>query len=108
MRHAPCEPPFPHIGIGQDDDWVRANFTNATDILAVGCADWVDAQVGVDLEDDVACGTVAVLQSEDGVLALVGIDGFVGDVYEETATGFACVSAGANWRISSTDPDRET
>ena len=45
----PYEIPFPHVGIGQDDDWVRANFTNATDILAVGYADWVDVQVGVDL-----------------------------------------------------------
>ena len=43
------EPPFPHVGIGQDDDWVRANFTNAADILSVGYANWVDAQVGVDL-----------------------------------------------------------
>ena len=45
------EPPFPHVGIGQDDDWVRANFTNATDILAVGYANWVDEQVGVNLEN---------------------------------------------------------
>ena len=51
MRHAPYEIPFPHVGIGQDEDWVRANFTNATDILAVGYANWVDTQVGVDLEN---------------------------------------------------------
>ena len=28
--------PFPHDGFGQDDEWVSANFTNATEILAVG------------------------------------------------------------------------
>ena len=38
--------PFPHDGFGQDDEWVTANFTNATEILAVGYPQWVDAQVG--------------------------------------------------------------
>ena len=38
--------PFPHSGFGQDDEWVTANFTNATEILAVGYPQWVDAQVG--------------------------------------------------------------
>ena len=38
--------PFPHCGFGQDDEWVTANFTNATEILAVGYPQWVDAQVG--------------------------------------------------------------
>ena len=38
--------PFPHDGFGQDDEWVAANFTNATEILAMGYAAWVDAQVG--------------------------------------------------------------
>ena len=38
--------PFPHNGFGQDDEWVAANFTNATEILAVGYQQWVDAQVG--------------------------------------------------------------
>ena len=38
--------PFPHDGFGQDDEWVSANFTNATEILAVGYPQWVDAQVG--------------------------------------------------------------
>ena len=47
----PREIPFPHDGFGQDDDWVRANFTNADEILSVGYADWVDGQVGVDLEN---------------------------------------------------------
>lgn len=38
--------PFAHNGFGQDDDWVRANFINAEEILAVGYANWVDEQVG--------------------------------------------------------------
>ena len=38
--------PFPHDGFGQDAEWVTANFTNATEILAVGYPQWVDAQVG--------------------------------------------------------------
>jgi len=38
--------PFPHSGFGQDDEWVTANFTNATEILAVGYPQWVDTQVG--------------------------------------------------------------
>ncbi len=42
----PRELPFPHDGFGQDDEWVAANFTNATEILAVGYSQWVDAQVG--------------------------------------------------------------
>lgn len=36
---------------GQSDDWVRANFTNAEEILAVGYAEWVDEQVGIGLEN---------------------------------------------------------
>ena len=38
--------PFPHDGFGQDAEWVAANFTNATEILAAGYPEWVDAQVG--------------------------------------------------------------
>ena len=38
--------PFPHNGFGQDDEWVAANFTNATEIISVGYLQWVDAQVG--------------------------------------------------------------
>ena len=41
--------PFPHSGFGQDDEWVTAHFTNATEILAVGYPQWVDAQVGESL-----------------------------------------------------------
>ena len=44
--YLPRELPFQHNGFGQDDEWVAANFTNATEILAVGYPQWVDAQVG--------------------------------------------------------------
>ena len=36
---------------GQSEAWVRANFTNAEEILSVGYPQWVDAQVGVGLEN---------------------------------------------------------
>ena len=44
--HLPRILPFPHNGFGQDAEWVTANFTNATEIFAVGYPQWVDAQVG--------------------------------------------------------------
>jgi len=44
--HFPRVLPFAHDGFGQDDEWVAANFTNATEILAMGYPQWVDAQVG--------------------------------------------------------------
>ena len=47
--YLPRELPFEHHGFGQDDEWVAANFTNATEILAVGYPQWVDAQVGTGL-----------------------------------------------------------
>ena len=37
----PRELPFPRDGYGQDDEWVTANFTNATEILAQGYTNWV-------------------------------------------------------------------
>ena len=40
--HLPRELPFEHHGFGQDGEWVAANFTNATGILAVGYPQWVD------------------------------------------------------------------
>ena len=43
----PYDIPFEHDGFGQDDDWVRANFTNAEEIISIGYASWVDQQVGV-------------------------------------------------------------
>jgi len=45
--------PFPHSGFGQDDEWVTANFTNATEILAVGYPQWVDVQVGEGLTNGI-------------------------------------------------------
>ena len=44
--HLPRELPFPHSGFGQDAEWVTANFTNATEILAIGYPQWVDVQIG--------------------------------------------------------------
>ena len=38
--------PFPHVGFGQDGEWVSANFSNATVILAMGYTNWVDEVVG--------------------------------------------------------------
>ena len=45
------ELPFAHVGFGQDAEWVAASFTNATEILAMGYTQWVDAQVGSGLEN---------------------------------------------------------
>ena len=45
----PREIPFAHDGFGQNESWVRANFTNSEEILSVGYANWVDAQVGYNL-----------------------------------------------------------
>ena len=52
--------PFPHSGFGQDDEWVTANFTNATEILAVGYPQWIDAQVGEGLTNGLYKLTVSV------------------------------------------------
>ena len=52
--------PFAHNGFGQDDEWVAANFTNATEILAVGYPQWVDAQVGEGLTNGLYKLTVNV------------------------------------------------
>ena len=49
QRTFPRELPFAHDGFGQDAEWVSANFTNATEILSVGYAQWVDEQVGIGL-----------------------------------------------------------
>ncbi len=52
--------PFPHDGFGQDEEWIAANFTNATEILAVGYPQWVDAQVGENLTNGLYKFTVTV------------------------------------------------
>ena len=54
------ELPFPHNGFGQDDEWVAANFTNATEILSVGYPQWVNAQVGEGLTNGLYKLTVSV------------------------------------------------
>ena len=55
--------PFRHDGFGQDDEWVRANFTNATEILSIGYREWVDEQVGVGLENGLYKLTVTVSEN---------------------------------------------
>ena len=52
--------PFPRDGFGQDEEWIAANFTNATEILAVGYPQWVDAQVGENLTNGLYKFTVTV------------------------------------------------
>lgn len=52
--------PFPHDGFGQDAEWVSENFTNATEILALGYPQWVDAQVGENLTNGLYKFTVTV------------------------------------------------
>lgn len=59
-KYFPRELPFDHEGFGQDDEWVEANFTNATDILSLGYAAWVDAQVGEGLTNGLYKLTVTV------------------------------------------------
>ena len=40
--------PFAHAGYGQDEDWVRANFTNADEIVSLGYSDWAEDRIGID------------------------------------------------------------
>lgn len=47
-RVIPYDIPFFHNGFGQDDDWVRANFSNANEILYVGYRSWAESQIGYD------------------------------------------------------------
>ena len=60
QRTLPRELPFAHDDFGQDEEWVRANFTNATEILSCGYAKWVDEQVGVGLTNGLYKLTVTV------------------------------------------------
>ena len=60
VQTIPRELPFAHDGFGQDAEWVRANFTNAADILSCGYAQWVDEQVGVGLTNGLYKLTVTV------------------------------------------------
>ena len=63
--------PFPHDGIGQDDEWVYANFTNATEILSAGYPQWVDAQVGEGLTNGLYKFTVTVPEIPPETIQLV-------------------------------------
>ena len=63
--------PFPHDGYGQDDEWVAANFTNATEILAMGYPQWVDAQVGENLTNGLYKFTVTVPEAPPETVQLV-------------------------------------
>ena len=59
-RFIPRQLPFEYNGFGQDDEWVAANFTNASEILSVGYSEWVDDQVGVNLTNGLYKLTVTV------------------------------------------------
>ena len=73
--HLPRELPISHNGFGQDDEWVAANFTNATEILAVGYPQWIDAQVGEGLTNGLYKLTVSVADNPPETTLL-----FVGDL----------------------------
>ena len=60
VQTIPRELPFAHDGFGQAAEWVSANFTNATEILSCGYAQWVDEQVGVGLTNGLYKLTVTV------------------------------------------------
>ena len=63
--------PFAHDGFGQDDEWVAANFTNATEILSQGYAQWVDAQVGSGLTNGLYKFTVTISNTPPETVQLV-------------------------------------
>lgn len=43
--------PFKHNGFGQDNEWVKANFTNSKEILTIGYTNWVNEQIGINLDN---------------------------------------------------------
>ena len=67
----PRELPFPHSGFGQDDEWVTANFTNATEILAVGYPQWVNDQVGEGLTNGLYKFTATIPDDPPETIQLV-------------------------------------
>ena len=69
--YLPRELPFQHDGFGQDDEWVTANFTNATEILAVGYPQWVDQQVGVGLTNGLYKFTATIYDDPPETVQLV-------------------------------------
>ena len=62
---------FPHNGFGQDDEWVAANFTNATEILSVGYPQWVDAQMGEGLTNGLYKFTATIHDDPQETVQLV-------------------------------------
>ena len=71
-RTIPRVLPFAHNGFGQDDEWVAANFTNATEIAAAGgYAQWVDAQVGSGLTNGLYKFTVTIADTPPETVQLV-------------------------------------
>ena len=72
----PRELPFEHDGYGQDDEWVAANFTNATEIAAAGgYAAWVDDQVGEGLLNGLYKLTVSLAEDPpEATLLTVGVE----------------------------------
>ena len=69
--HLPRELPFSHDGFGQDAEWVAANFTNATEMLAVGYPQWVDAQVGEGLTNGLYKFTATIPDDPPEMVQLV-------------------------------------
>ena len=67
----PRELPFPHSGFGQDDEWVAANFTNATEILTVGYPQWVNDQVGEGLTNGLYKFTATIPDDPPETIQLV-------------------------------------
>ena len=65
------ELPFAHDGFGQDAEWVTANFTNATEILAMGYQQWVDGQVGEGLTNGLFKFTVTFPDDPPETIQLV-------------------------------------
>ena len=65
--------PFPHVGFGQNEDWVRANFTNADEITAVGYDNWAEDQIGIGLTNGLYMLTASFLNDPvDPTLLTVG------------------------------------
>ena len=81
--------PFAHDGYGQDDEWVMANFTNAAEILSVGYANWVDAQVGTGLTNGLYKFTVTFTNTPPEAVKLT-VGDYVVAVTNEGAYVFLC------------------
>ena len=46
-RYKAYKPPEGFCGVGQNEDWIRANFTNSEEIISVGYENWVADSVAV-------------------------------------------------------------